>query len=70
MLDAVNRMRSLGFSDPDVSRMSSLNPAKLLGIQNSHGSIEIGKRADLVGLDSDGIAKLTVIAGQVVFDGR
>ena len=69
MLDAVIRMRSLGFSDIDVSRMASGNPARLIGL-NDAGSVEIGKRADLVALDDSGNVRLTVVGGRVVFDGR
>ncbi len=65
MLDAVKRMRMLGFSDADISKMASANPAKLLGLQKNYGSIETGKRADLVALDADGNVKLTVIGGRV-----
>ena len=70
MHDAAQRMASLGFSMSDVSLMSSLNPAKLLGIEESRGSIETRKRADIVGLDNEGNVKLTMIGGRVVFDGR
>jgi N-acetylglucosamine-6-phosphate deacetylase len=65
MLDAVKRMLSVGFSAPDVSRMASLNPAKLLGIEKELGSIEIGKRADLVALDKNGDLVLTMIDGNI-----
>jgi len=70
MLDAVKGMLSIGFSRSEVSRMASLNPAKLLGVQSERGSIEVGKRADIVALDSNGDVKLAVIAGKVAFDGR
>ena len=70
MHDAVKRMRSLGFSASEVSLMASLNPAKLLGIESSRGSIEVGKRADLVGMDSDGNIRLSVVGGRVGFDDR
>ena len=39
MLDAVKRMLSLGFSETEVSQMASLNPARLLEIEKTHGSI-------------------------------
>lgn len=68
MLDAVKRMLSLGFAEAEVSKMSSLNPAKLLGIQETQGSIEAGKRADLVALDGDGNIKLVMIGGRIVFE--
>ena len=70
MLDAVNGMLSIGFTSADVAKMASLNPAKLLGIDSERGSIEIGKRADIVGLDADGKVRLTVIGGRVAFDDR
>jgi N-acetylglucosamine-6-phosphate deacetylase len=66
MLDAVKRMLSLGFSPTDVARMASLNPAKLIGLEKSHGSIEVGKRADLVALDENGRVVMTMIGGRIV----
>jgi len=69
MHDAVLRMLSLGFSDVEVSRMASGNPAKLIG-RDELGSLAVGQRADFVALDEDGDVRLTVIGGRVVFDGR
>ncbi|MBK7934682.1 MAG: N-acetylglucosamine-6-phosphate deacetylase [Pyrinomonadaceae bacterium] len=66
MHDGVGMMRSLGFSDSDIANMASTNPARLLGIDSDRGSIEIGKRADLVALDADGNIKMTMIGGKVV----
>ncbi|MDQ2746784.1 MAG: N-acetylglucosamine-6-phosphate deacetylase [Acidobacteriota bacterium] len=65
MRDAVKQMRELGFSDFDISKMAGANPAKLLGIEATHGAVKTGKRADLVALDADGSVKLTVIGGKV-----
>ncbi len=70
MLDAVKGMLSIRFTRSEVSRMASLNPAKLIGLKRSRGSIEVGKRADLVALDANGDVRLTIIAGKVAFDGR
>ena len=66
MLDAVKMMLSLGFSASEVSQMASANPAKLLGIEQFYGSIEVGKRADLVALNEKGNVKLGLIGGQIV----
>ncbi|NNE98122.1 MAG: N-acetylglucosamine-6-phosphate deacetylase [Pyrinomonadaceae bacterium] len=63
MLDAFRMMKSVGFSDSEVSKMASLNPAKLLGVENSCGSIETGKRADLVVLDENENLKMTFVGG-------
>lgn len=65
MLDAVRMMLKLGFSPLEVSRMASLNPAHVLGIEAEYGSIEIGKRADLTALDADGNVVLTIIGGRI-----
>ena len=67
MLDAVRMMLSLGTSESAVARMASLNPARLLGIDRHSGSIEVGKRADLVALDDALNPHLTIVGGRVAF---
>ena len=66
LLEAVKMYLSLGVSESQVSKMASANPAKLLGLENSQGTIEIGKRADLVALDEQGNVRLTIIGGEVI----
>lgn len=66
MLDAVKMMLSLGIDETDVSKMASLAPAKVLGIEKNYGSIEAGKRADLVALDKQGNVKMTIIGGKII----
>lgn len=63
MLDAVQMMLSLGAAESEVARMASLNPARLLGIDDDCGSIQQGKRADLVALDREGKVRMTMIDG-------
>jgi len=63
MVDAVRMMMSLGASESEVARMASMNPARLLGIDKDCGSIETGKRADLVVLDSDGTVRFSFVGG-------
>jgi N-acetylglucosamine-6-phosphate deacetylase len=67
MIDAVRMMLSLGAREVDVARMASTNPARLLGLDSECGSIEEGKRADLVALDPHGNVCLTVIGGSIAF---
>jgi N-acetylglucosamine-6-phosphate deacetylase len=43
------------------------NPARVLGIQNRKGKIEVGKDADLVILDGDWSVWSTIVEGKVVF---
>lgn len=69
MLDAVKMMLSIGASETDVARMASFNPAKLLGTDSGCGSIEEGKRADLVALYDQNI-QMTLVGGQLAFDAQ
>jgi N-acetylglucosamine-6-phosphate deacetylase len=70
MLDAARKVRTLGLSETELARVASLNPARLLRIDNTCGSIEEGKRADLVALDAEGNVKLTLVGGRVAHDSR
>ena len=67
MLDAVRLMSSLGVSEVDLARMATTNPARLLGLDHERGTIEAGKRADLVALNAQGEAVLTLVGGEVAF---
>ncbi len=68
MNDAVRTMLSLDIPIEDVAQMASGNPARLLGVDRDYGSIEEGKRADLVALDREGNVRLTLIGGRVAFE--
>ncbi|HEY0170407.1 MAG TPA: N-acetylglucosamine-6-phosphate deacetylase [Pyrinomonadaceae bacterium] len=70
MRDAVRTALGLGFSETDIARLASLNPARLLGADDACGSIETGKRADLAALDADGRVRLTLVGGRVAFESR
>lgn len=70
MLDAVRLLHSLGVPYVDLARMASLNPARLLSLDHVCGSIEPGKRADLIAMDQHGNVKLTLIAGKTAADER
>ena len=67
MLDAVRLMRSLDAPYVKLARMAASNPAELLGLAHECGSIEVGKRADLVAVDENGEVKLTLVGGRVAF---
>jgi N-acetylglucosamine-6-phosphate deacetylase len=66
MIDAVQKMRSVGFSISEVSRMASMNPAELLGLNETSGSIEVGKRADIVVFGPDDRIQEVFICGRPV----
>ena len=66
VLDAVKNYLALGSTETEVSKMASANPAKLLGLESTHGTLEPGKRADLVALDEQGNVTLTIIGGKIL----
>ncbi|HEX8633712.1 MAG TPA: N-acetylglucosamine-6-phosphate deacetylase [Pyrinomonadaceae bacterium] len=68
MRDGLRQMLALGVAPADAARMASTNPARLLGVERSCGTIEAGKRADLAALDEEGNVRLTLIGGRVAFD--
>ncbi len=47
---------------------ASLNPATTLGIDNSKGSLEVGKDADIIITDSQFNVKKTIIAGEIKYE--
>ncbi len=54
----------------DAVHMASLSPATFLGIEDSTGSIAIGKKADLAILDPSGTVHATLIQGRTVFNAK
>ena len=51
---------------PEVVRMASLTPAERTGIATETGSIEVGKRADLVILDTELHVRQVVAGGTTI----
>jgi N-acetylglucosamine-6-phosphate deacetylase len=66
MLEAVKNLRALGFSEVEISKMASANPAKLLLVEKDYGTIEVGKRADLVVFDEQGEIVRTFVGGKEI----
>jgi N-acetylglucosamine-6-phosphate deacetylase len=62
-------MRFTGCELADAVLAASDVPARCLGLPD-RGRIELGRRADLVGLDGDGNVVLTLVAGMVAYDKR
>lgn len=56
----------VGIPLPEVIRMASLNPARVLNLEKRKGSLEAGKDADLAIFNPDFTAWRTMIAGQWV----
>ena len=51
----------------ELSRLVSENPAHMLGIDGDTGSIELGKRADLVALGAGDVLEMTMAGGQIAY---
>jgi len=51
----------------DALKLASLNPARLLGIDGTKGSLEVGKDGDVVVADVDLNVHATVVGGTVVY---
>ena len=68
MMGAVkNAVRSAGLDMASAVRLATANPARMLGIQRTKGSLAAGKDADIVIFDKNFEAQLTLIRGEVVY---
>ncbi len=61
-----NGINQVGLSLVDSIRMSSLTPAKIIGVDNRKGSLEKGKDADITIFDSNITIKKTIARGEVI----
>lgn len=71
--EAAKAVKYGGMSEEDAWKMVTLNPAKLLHLDNRMGSLKEGKDADIVlwsdnPLSIDAKAELTVVDGAVLYD--
>lgn len=65
---AVRNMRDLvETSVEDALRMASMNPASIIGESDARGTLEVGKAADIVVMDSDLNVTATMVAGRIVY---
>ena len=63
---ALKNAVSLGIPIEEAVRMASAVPARAAGIEGERGSIQEGKRADLVALDDDLMVNLVIVKGRPV----
>ena len=71
--DAAKTMHYGGVSELDALKMITLNPARMLGVENRVGSIDVGKDADLAIFSGHPFApasrvEMTLVDGRVFFD--
>lgn len=54
-------LREAGFHPLEVIQAATLNGAKILGVDNEIGSIQVGKKADLIVVDENPLANLKIL---------
>jgi len=64
MRQAVKNIVSLGIPISDAVRMATLVPAQAAGVEGERGSIQEGKRADLIAFDHDLNVKIAIAGGE------
>jgi len=62
---AVGNLVRAGISPENALRAATLNPARLLGLENEYGSVEVGRLADIVVFDADWRARSTLVSGRL-----
>lgn len=62
-----NMYQIVGVKLEDAIKMASINPARIIGVSELLGSLEIGKQADLTVLDEDLNVYMTMVNGKIVF---
>lgn len=68
MIDAVrNMVGPVGIPLEEALAMATLTPARVAGIDDRKGSLEEGKDADIVLLDSALDIKMTIVKGRIVY---
>jgi N-acetylglucosamine-6-phosphate deacetylase len=70
MREALKNISSLHIPINEASCMASLVPARAAGIAKDYGSIEEGKRADLIAFDEDFNLSFAIVSGNIDFDKR
>ncbi len=62
-----NAMAAADLTLSETLQMASYNPAQVIGVERKKGSLEPGKDADIVLLDSELEVVLTMVGGRVVY---
>ena len=62
-----NMVEAVGVPLPDAVKMATLNPARVLHMDNHQGVLAPGREATLTVLDPDFNVMMTMVRGQVVY---
>lgn len=70
MREALKNIASLGIPIHEAVRMAATVPARATGLERDYGSIEEGKRADLIAFDKEFRLQLAIVGGEIGDDKR
>jgi len=62
-----NMIKLVGLSIQDAVKMATINPAKVIGLDEKKGSLAEGKDADILILDEDVNVIMTIVGGRIVY---
>ena len=62
-----NMVKLVGLSIQDAIKMATVNPAKVVGVDDRKGSLTRGKDADIVVFDNDVRVFLTMVKGRILY---
>jgi N-acetylglucosamine-6-phosphate deacetylase len=62
-----NMMNHTGLRLKDAVGMATINPARLLNVDNRKGSLRVGMDADIIVIDTDVNVYLTIVEGEIFF---
>ncbi len=66
---AISDLITAGMDPEQAFRAVTVNPARVLGLDGSMGSVAVGRTADLVILDPGWRSSVTIVGGQVAYAG-
>lgn len=65
-----NMVKLVGLSPQDAVKMATVNPAKVIRVDDKKGSLTKGKDADILILDEDVNVVMTMVGGKIVYENR
>ena len=68
LYDCMKKAISMGISKEAAIKAATINPARSIGIDNVVGSIEAGKRADIVFVDKDLNREIVMLGGNMIIE--
>jgi len=68
LYDCMKKAVSMGIPKEIAIRAATINPAKSIGINDVVGSLEVGKRADIIFTDKNLNREIVMIGGKMIIE--